>query len=293
VTQRLLKGADGNDGSPYSDEELTSIARHCTLQEDKARVVERSMRKRLAAVLMADRVGSSFVAMVTGASSKGTYVRLLSPPVEGRVVRGERGLQVGDTVRVTLTAVDADRGYIDFTHEGEDKDVARKRERTARKRAAAARLERRIGERFEAVVTSASPKGTYVRLADGSAEGRIIRGYRGLQPGERVNVTLVGTNAVHGFIDFEYTERVRREKVDRTSRKQAQARELLERIGESFDAVVTGAKEKATYVRLVQPPIEGRLVRGWKGLETGDSVRVILLAADPVKGWIDFARIES
>ena len=290
VTQRLLKDADGNGGSPYSDDELTSIARHCTLQEDKARVVERSMRKRLAAVLMADRVGSSFVAMVTGASSKGTYVRLLSPPVEGRVVRGERGLQVGDTVRVTLTAVDADRGYIDFTREGEDEDVARKRERTARKRAAATRLERRIGERFEAVVTSASPKGTYVRLADGSAEGRIMRGHQGLQPGERVNVTLIGTNAVHGFIDFEHTERVGREKVDRTSRKQTQARELVERVGETFDAVVTGVKAKATYVQIEQPLVEGRLVRGWKGLAPRDSVRVVLLAADPVKGWIDFAR---
>lgn len=290
VTQRLLKGADGNGGSPYSDDELTSIARHCTLQEDNARRVERSMRKKFAAVLMADRVGSSFVATVTGASSKGTYVRLLSPAVEGRVVRGERGLEVGDTVRVTLTRVDADRGYIDFAREGEDADVARKRERTARKRAAAARLERRIGETFEAVVMSASPKGTYVRLGDGSAEGRIMRGYQGLQPGERVNVTLIGTNAVHGFIDFEYTERVGRQKVDRTARKQAQARELLERIGETFDAVVTGVKEKATYVQLEQPPVEGRLVRGWKGLAPGDSLRVVLLAADPVKGWIDFAR---
>jgi exoribonuclease-2 len=290
VTQRLLKDADGSGGSPYSDDELTAIARHCTLQEDKARRVERSMRKKLAAVLMADRVGSSFVATVTGASSKGTYVRVHSPAVEGRVVRGERGLEVGDTVRVTLTAVDADKGYIDFAREGEDEDVARKRERTARKRAAAARLERRIGERFEAVVTSATPKGTYVRLGDGSAEGRVIRGYQGLQPGERIEVTLIGTNAVHGFIDFEYTERVERRKVDRTARKQAQARELLERIGESFDAVVTGVKEKATYIQLVDPLAEGRLVRGWKGLVPGDSVRVVLLAADPEKGFIDFAK---
>ena len=293
VTQRLLKDADGAGGSPYTDDELTAIARHCTLQEDKARRVERSMRKKIAAVLMADRVGSSFVATVTGASSKGTYVRVLSPPVEGRVVRGERGLEVGDTVRVTLTAVDAEKGYIDFAREGADEDVARKRERTARKRAAAARLEKRIGERFEAVVTSASPKGTYVRLGDGSAEGRVMRGYQGLQPGEKVTVTLIGTNAVHGFIDFEYTERVERRKVDRTERKRAQARELLERIGETFDAVVTGAKEKATYIQLENPPAEGRLVRGWKGLSPGDSVRVVLLAADPEKGFIDFARVGS
>jgi ribonuclease R len=80
--------------------------------------------------------------------------------------------------------------------------------------------------------------------------------------------------------------------VDRTARKQAQARELLERIGESFDAVVTGVKEKATYIQLEDPPAEGRLVRGWKGLSPGDSVRVVLLAADPEKGFIDFARAE-
>jgi exoribonuclease-2 len=293
VTQRLLKEADGAGGSPYSDDELTAIALRCTQQEDNARRVERSMRKRIASVLMADRVGSSFVAIITGASNKGTYVRLLSPPIEGRVVRGERGLEVGDTVRVTLTRVDAERGYIDFTHEGEDADVTRKRERTARKRAAAARLEGRVGERFEAEVTSASEKGTYVRLADGSAEGRIMRGYQGLQAGERVNVTLTGTDAVHGFIDFERTERVEPKKIDRSARKREQARELLERIGETFDAVVTGVKPKATYVRLAAPPIEGRLVRGWKGLVPGDAVRVVLLAADPVKGWIDFARIES
>ena len=292
VTQRLLKDADGKGGSPYTDDELTAIARHCTLQEDRARKVERSMRKKLAAVIMADRIGASFVATVTGASSKGTYVRLLRPAVEGRVVRGERGLEVGDTVRVTLTAVDAERGFIDFAREGEDADHARKRERTARKRAAAARLERRVGEVFEAVVTSASPKGTYVRLGDGSAEGRIMRGHQGLEAGQRVNVTLIGTDAVHGFIDFEYTERVERRKIDRTARKQAQARELLDRIGETFDAVVTGVNEKATYVQLEQPPAEGRLVRGGKGLVPGDSVRVVLLAADPIKGWIDFARAE-
>ena len=299
VTQRLLKGATRNDSpysdaeandSPYTDAELTEIARHCTHQEDQARRVERSMRKTFAAVLMADRIGSSFVATVTGASSKGTYVRVISPPVEGRVVRGERGLEVGDTVRITLTRADARRGFIDFEREGEDVDVARKRERTSRKRAAATRLESRVGDVFAVEVTSASPKGTYVRLADGSAEGRIMRGHQGLHVGDKVNVTLTGTNAVHGFIDFEYSDRVAPVKVDRKSRKQAQARELIERIGETFDAVVTGVNPKATYIRVEQPLTEGRLVRGWKGLAPGDPVRVVLLAADPVKGYIDFAR---
>ena len=290
VTQRLLKDADGEGGSPYTDDELDAIAKRCTVQEDKARKVERTMRKKLAADLMKDRIGESFVSIVTGASSKGTYVRLLSPAVEGRVVQGERGLEVGDTVRVTLTAVDAEKGFIDFSRAGADEDHARKRERTSRKRAAAARLESRIGETFEAVVTSASPKGTWVRLADGSAEGKVLRGHKGLQSGEQVQVTLVSTNAVHGFIDFEVTPRIERRKIDRTERKKAQAKELLERIGERFPAVVTGVNAKATYVQLEDPPAEGRLVRGQKGLRPGDSVRVALLAADPEKGWIDFGR---
>jgi len=292
VTQRLLKDTDGKSGSPYapySHDELTEIARRCTLQEDNARKVERTMRKMLAAGLMADRVGESFVAIVTGASNKGTYVRLLSPAVEGRVVAGARGLQVGDTVRVTLTRVDAERGFIDFGRSGADADLDRKRERTARKRAAAAHLERRIGETFQAVVTSASPKGTYVRLADGSAEGRIMRGHKGLKEGEQVVVTLTATNAVHGFVDFEVPPRIAPTKRDRTARKQAQARELVERIGESFDAVVTGVNQKATYVRVENPLAEGRLVRGMRGLKPGDAVPVTLLAANPEKGWIDFA----
>ena len=290
VTQRLLKDADGEGGSPYTDEELDAIAKRCTVQEDRARKVERTMRKKLAADLMKDRIGESFVSIVTGASSKGTYVRLLSPAVEGRVVQGERGLEVGDTVRVTLTSVDAERGFIDFARVGAEDELARKRERTARKRAAAARLESRIGETFEAVVTSASPKGTWVRLADGSAEGKVLRGHKGLQAGEQVQVTLVSTNAVHGFIDFEVTPRIERRKIDRTERKKAQAKELLERIGETFPAVVTGVNPKATYVQLEDPPAEGRLVRGQRGLVPGDSVRVTLLAADPDKGWIDFGR---
>ena len=290
VTQRLLKDADGEGGSPYTDDELDAIAKRCTVQEDKARKVERTMRKKLAADLMKDRIGESFVSIVTGASSKGTYVRLLSPAVEGRVVQGERGLQVGDTVRVTLTKVDAERGFIDFTRAGADEDHARKRERTARKRAAAARLDGRIGETFDATITSVTPRATWARLADGSAEGKVVRGYKGLQAGDQVRVTLVSTNAVHGFIDFEVTPRVERRKIDRTERKKAQAKELLERIGETFPAVVTGVNPKATYIQLEDPPAEGRLVRGQRGLNPGDSVRVTLLAADPDKGWIDFGR---
>jgi exoribonuclease-2 len=292
VTQRLLKDSDDDGGAPYTDDELTAIARHCTLQEDSARKVERTMRKKAAAVLMAERVGDSFVAVVTGASNKGTYVRVIRPPVEGRVVRGEKGLDVGDTVRVTLVRVDAERGFVDFEGSGESGDVERKRERTARKRAAAARLSGRVGEMFDVEITSATPKGTYVRLVDGSAEGRVTRGYKGLNPGDRLSVKLINTDTVHGFVDFEHITAAASPKVERTRRKQAQARALKGRIGEIFDAIAIGMNQKATYVKVDDPEAEGRLVRGAGGVRVGDRVRVVLLDADTQRGWIDFARDE-
>jgi exoribonuclease R len=269
-----------------------AIARHCTEQEDAAKKVERIIRKQAAAVMMADRIGESFPAMVTGASGKGTYVRLLRPPVEGRVVRGAAGLDVGDTVRVTLLSADPATGFIDFQHGGGEADTARKLERSRRKKLAAIRLAGRIGERFEAVVTGASPSGTWVRLADGSAEGKVIRGQRGLAPGARVQVKLVGTDAVHGFIDFEHEAGVEERKRERTTRKQRMAAELHDRIGEEFDAVVSGVNQKATYVRLQTPEADGRLVRGGQGLPVGHELRVVLLATDARRGWIDFARAE-
>ncbi len=114
VTQRLLKAAIGARPSPYPPEHLTELARHCTLQEDNAAKVERQVRKSAAALLLAPRVGQRFDAIVTGASPKGTWVRILRPPVEGRVVRGEHGLDVGDHVRVDLVHTDVERGFIDF-----------------------------------------------------------------------------------------------------------------------------------------------------------------------------------
>jgi exoribonuclease-2 len=103
---------------PYSDAELAALATHCTEQENAAEKVERQVRKSAAALLLEGRVGQTFDALVTGASDKGTWVRTLAPPVEGRVVRGERGLDVGDRLRVRLDAVDVDRGYIDFARVG-------------------------------------------------------------------------------------------------------------------------------------------------------------------------------
>jgi exoribonuclease-2 len=114
VTQRLVKAALADRPAPYSNDELGELARHCTEREDAARKVERTMRKVAAALLLADRIGEEFDAIVTGESKKGTYVRLLHPPAEGRVVRGAEGMDVGDRVRVRLIATDPEKGWIDF-----------------------------------------------------------------------------------------------------------------------------------------------------------------------------------
>jgi exoribonuclease-2 len=114
VTQRLLKAASAGVPSPYTDAELTAISAHCTERENAARKVERMMRKVVAASLLANRVGDTFDAVVTGASPKGTYVRLRRPPAEGRVIAGERGLDVGDRVKVRLLSTDPERGFVDF-----------------------------------------------------------------------------------------------------------------------------------------------------------------------------------
>lgn len=114
VTQRLLKAALAGDATPYELGTLEQIARHCTLQEDNANKVERQVLKAAAAWLLQDRIGTMFDAIVTGASPKGTYVRIAQPLVEGRLVRGEEGADVGDALRVRLVGVDAGQGFIDF-----------------------------------------------------------------------------------------------------------------------------------------------------------------------------------
>ena len=114
ATQRLIKAAIVGTPCPYTAEQLTDLAPHCTLQEDNATKVERQVRKSAAALLLAPRVGQRFDAIVTGASPKGTWVRILHPAVEGRVVRGDHGLDVGDAVRVDLVDTDVERGFIDF-----------------------------------------------------------------------------------------------------------------------------------------------------------------------------------
>ncbi len=114
VTQRLLKACAAGAPPPYSDDELMQTAEACTERENGARKVERTMRKVAAAALLAARIGEEFDAIVTGATDKGVFVRLLRPPAEGRVVEGERGLDVGDAVRVRLTDTEVARGFIDF-----------------------------------------------------------------------------------------------------------------------------------------------------------------------------------
>ncbi|MDB6022812.1 MAG: Exoribonuclease [Pedosphaera sp.] len=114
VTQRLLKAASVGATGPYSEAELGQIAAHCTEREDAARKVERLMRKVIAANLLSRQIGQVFDGITTGASVKGTYVRLLKFPAEGMVVRGAKGLDVGDKVRVRLVSADANKGFIDF-----------------------------------------------------------------------------------------------------------------------------------------------------------------------------------
>ena len=114
VTQRLVKAVLGSQPAPYSDAELTAIANNCTLKENAARKVEREMSKRLAAIAMSNRIGQTFDALVTGATPKGTFVRVLTPRVEGLLAQGAQGLDVGDRLRVKLIRTDVQRGYIDF-----------------------------------------------------------------------------------------------------------------------------------------------------------------------------------
>jgi exoribonuclease-2 len=114
ITQRLLKSAITGSPMPYGRDELTELARHCTEKEDDANKVERLVGKSAAAMLLESRIGERFDAIVTGASEKGTWVRLLHPPVEGRLIHGFEGANVGDRLRVQLVHTDVERGYIDF-----------------------------------------------------------------------------------------------------------------------------------------------------------------------------------
>ena len=114
VDQRILKAWLAKEPQPYSADELSAIATRCTQMEDQARKVEREMQKRIAAVALHSRIGQTFPAIVTGVNNYGTFVRILDPHVEGKLVRGAAGLDVGDRLNVRLVSTDPARGFIDF-----------------------------------------------------------------------------------------------------------------------------------------------------------------------------------
>jgi exoribonuclease-2 len=118
VTQRIVKAVLASSPPPYTDDELSTIARNCTLKEDAARKVERNVRKIAAAMLFSDRIGEQFKAIVTGNKSSGTFVRVLNPPVEGMLVRGQGGVDVGDEIEVQLLSTNPKKGFIDFGRVG-------------------------------------------------------------------------------------------------------------------------------------------------------------------------------
>ena len=114
VTQRLLKAWLAKAPQPYSEEQLNAIATRCTEMEDAARKVEREMQKRIAAVALPPHIGQTYAAIVTGVNNYGTFVRTLDPHVDGMLVHGGKGLDVGDRVTVKLVSTDPARGFIDF-----------------------------------------------------------------------------------------------------------------------------------------------------------------------------------
>ena len=118
ITQRLLKVAIDGKAVPYRKDELDLLATHCTEEEDAAKKVERQVGKSAAALLLQSRIGEQFDAFVTGASDKGTWVRLLSMPVEGKLVQGFEGMDVGNRLRIQLVSVDVQQGFIDFKKVG-------------------------------------------------------------------------------------------------------------------------------------------------------------------------------
>ena len=118
ITQRLLKAAIAGSAWPYSKDELDALAKHCTEEEDAANKVERQVGKSAAALLLESRIGEQFDAIVTGASDKGTWARLLNIPVEGKLLHGFEGLDVGDRLRVQLISINVERGFIDFKKVG-------------------------------------------------------------------------------------------------------------------------------------------------------------------------------
>jgi exoribonuclease-2 len=115
IMQRLLKSHFSGALLPYQESELNTIAQHCTIKEDDAAKVERRVLKSATAMVIRHQVGQIFPAMITGVNDNGTWARLFNPPIEGKLVHGQRGLDVGDTIKAKLVNVDVLNGYIDFS----------------------------------------------------------------------------------------------------------------------------------------------------------------------------------
>ncbi len=115
ITQRLLLAALASQPQPYAQKELEALATHCTQKEDDADKIERRLKKSAAAIVLTPSIGKIFDAIVTGTGEKGTWVRLFTPPVEGKLVQGTKGVDVGDRIQVKLIYTDARAGFIDFS----------------------------------------------------------------------------------------------------------------------------------------------------------------------------------
>jgi VacB/RNase II family 3'-5' exoribonuclease len=118
VTQRLLKAAIAQTPAPYGKDNLEELSKQCTREEDAVKKVERQVEKSAEAMLLESRIGERFDAIVTGAAPKGTWVRLLHPPIEGKLVHGFEGIDVGDRISVQLIHTDIEQGFIDFKRVG-------------------------------------------------------------------------------------------------------------------------------------------------------------------------------
>jgi VacB/RNase II family 3'-5' exoribonuclease len=114
ITQRILKSVLNGSRMPYSHDQLVELAMHCTLMEDEANKIERRVAKSAAAMLLSSRIGAQFDALCTGAADKGTWVRIFDPPIEGRLLKGFQGVDVGDRLKVRLVHTEVEKGFIDF-----------------------------------------------------------------------------------------------------------------------------------------------------------------------------------
>ena len=114
ISHRLVKAMLTGQTCPYSVDELQTLADHCNQQESAARKVERSLRKSEAALYLHDKVGQVFDAIVTGNNKRGTWIRTLVPPVQGKLEGAAPEVDVGDKLRVRLHSTDVAQGHINF-----------------------------------------------------------------------------------------------------------------------------------------------------------------------------------